>query len=96
MSEPLILVPGQDPPLITPYCRSCDVPVERFCMDVVTSPYYVGIHGECHGVTMSARLPVEEVFRLKRTNAKFYLIVGKGRAQGVSEQLNTGFRGVHG
>lgn len=79
----LILKPGQDPPLITPYCGLCDMPAERFCMDVVTSPYFLGIHATCCGKTSSARIPIEEVFRIKRTGEKFYVVTRKGSAQGL-------------
>lgn len=78
-----ILKPGADPPIVTPYCSFCDMPAERFCMDVLTSPYYVGIHAQCCGKTQSVRISVEELFRIKRTNDKLYVVVGKGRAQGI-------------
>lgn len=81
-----ILRVGGAPPMVTPYCSLCDMPVERFCMDVVTSPYYVGIHAQCCGKTSSTRIPIEEFFRIKRTNAKLYVIVGKHRTQGVRDR----------
>ena len=59
------------------------MPVERFCMDVISSPYYVGIHASCCGSTSSMRISVEEVFRLKRTNEKLYIIASKTRGQGI-------------
>lgn len=79
----MILRPGTEPPMITPYCSRCDMPVERFCMDVVTSPFHVGIHASCCGATSSVRISLEELFRVKRTNEKLYVITSKTRGQGV-------------
>lgn len=79
-----ILRPGCEPPLIVPYCQLCDMPVESFCMDVVTSPYRAGIHASCCGKTSSAYLPIEEIFRLRRTNEKFFVITRKGSFQRVA------------
>lgn len=59
-------------------------------MDVVTSPYYVGIHARCHGQTSSARFSVDEVFEAKRHNRKLYVIVPKGMSQGAREQKTRG------
>jgi len=78
-----ILRPGADPPIITPYCMVCDMPVERMQFDVVTSPYYIGIHAQCCGKTSSLRLPIEEMFRMKRSKEKLYIIVAKHRMQGL-------------
>lgn len=80
------LVPGSYPPTIVPYCQRCDQPVERLTFDPISSPYYIGIHAQCCGQTSSVRMPVEEMFRLKRTNEKFYIIVGKHRTQGLRKQ----------
>lgn len=77
---------GTNPPLITPYCRRCDMPVERFQMDVVKSPFYVGIHAQCCGYTQSSRVSIDEVFRLQRTNDKFYAVVPPQFDQGIKTQ----------
>jgi len=89
----LILQPGSEPPMIVPWCRSCDMPVEKFAMDVVTSPYYVGIHASCHGVTSSMRLSVEDLFRAKRTGEKLYVIT---KAQGLGAPKRGSYMGHHG
>lgn len=81
-----ILRPGADPPMFTPYCLRCDMPVERFCMDVVASPYYVGFHASCCGYTQSCRVSVDEAFQAKREGKKIYVIVPPGRAQGVRKR----------
>lgn len=76
-----ILKPGAEPPILVPYCSFCELPVEYFNFDVVSSPYYVGIHGHCCDHSNSIRLPVEELFRLKRSKEKLFLIVARGRNQ---------------
>ncbi len=83
----MILRPGADPPTITPYCARCDMPVERMCMDVLTSPFHIGIHAQCCGATASIRISVEEMFRIKRTNEKLYVITSKTRGQGVRSMV---------
>jgi hypothetical protein len=69
--------------MITPYCSICQLPAERFTMDVVKSPYYVGLHVQCCDRTSSMRLPVEEVFRLRHTKEKLFVVMQKGRHQGI-------------
>lgn len=73
--------------MIVGYCARCDMPVERFCMDVLTSPYYVGIHAQCCGASSSMRISLEEIFRIKRNNEKLYIITSKTRGQGVASMV---------
>lgn len=68
----MALIPGATPPMITPFCGICDMPVEKFCMDVVKSPYYIGLHCQCCGRTQSSRVSIDDAFEAKRTNAKVY------------------------
>lgn len=77
------LVVGANPPLVTPYCERCGMPAERFQMDVVKSPYYVGLHVQCCGYTSSCRVGIDEVFRLHRTGEKLFAITRKGGYQGL-------------
>ncbi len=77
------LIVGAHPPIVTPYCGLCRQPVERFQMDVVTSPYYVGIHAHCCGRTSSMRVSIDEVRRLRQTNDKLWAVMAKGRIQGI-------------
>lgn len=72
--------PGAHPPLLIPYCRRCDQPVEEMKFDVITSPYYVGIQVSCCGYTSGTRVSVDEVFRLRRSKEKLYMNGGAGRA----------------
>jgi hypothetical protein len=83
----MILRVGAEPPMITPYCHRCDMPVERFCMDIVSSPHHVGIHASCCGTTASLRLTVEQFFRARQTNEKVYVITSKTRGQGVQSMV---------
>ena len=81
-----ILRPGGDPPLLVPYCMVCDMPVEKFTFDVISSPWVLGISGHCCDRTQGARVPIEDVYRMKRTGEKFYLVVKSGRTQGLRGQ----------
>lgn len=82
----VILRPGADPPMFIPFCGLCEMPVEGFSMDVVTSPYYVAFHARCCGKTQSMRISVDEAFQAKRENRKIYAIVPKGRVQGIRKR----------
>lgn len=82
MSE-LELIPGADPPIVVGYCQLCEMPVERFVMDVLTSWYYVGIHAKCCGKTQSIRITKEELFRIKAGNEKLFMITRKGSSQQI-------------
>ena len=52
--------PGRPPPWIVPHCRVCNVPVERFTVDWIASPFYLPIQVQCHGKTTGLRIPSEE------------------------------------
>ena len=81
-----ILRPGASPPVIVPYCARCDMPVERLQFDVVSDPYRMGIHAQCCGATSSVRISIEEVYRLKRSNEKLYVISAKTHGPGIRGQ----------
>ena len=59
------LEPGQSPPLMYPNCWQCQVPVEVFEVDLVTSPYYASLEVQCHGKTQGMRVPHDEVIALR-------------------------------
>jgi len=77
------LIVGAQPPIITPFCSICGLPAERFVMDVVKSPYYVGLHVHCCDRTSSMRVSIDEVRRLRMTNEKLWVVMPKGRTQGI-------------
>lgn len=77
------LIVGAHPPIVTPYCGICRMPAKRFQMDVVSSPYYVGIHASCCDRTSSMRVSIDEVRRLRMTNDKLWVVMAKGRMQGI-------------
>lgn len=81
----LILIPGQSPPLLTPYCQRCDMPVERYRMDVVGSDgSKIGIHASCCGYHSSTRIGVSAYLEIMNSpGAKLYVIVRKGSQAGI-------------
>lgn len=79
----LILKPGDDPPTITPYCAICQLPVERYTLDVVTSPYHIGVHAHCCDRTSSTRIATSVYLEMMATGQKLYVIVKKGSTAGL-------------
>ncbi len=63
MADTLIVRPGGNPPLVSPHCRVCRLPVESFEIDPVSSWYYLGIEAVCHGKTQGIRVPTEQALR---------------------------------
>jgi len=55
------LTPGRPPPWLNPHCWQCRVPVERFTVDWIASPFYLPVQVQCHGKTTGLRIPAEEV-----------------------------------
>ena len=81
--EAPVLIPGNEPPMVTPYCAFCQLPAERVCFDVVSSIYTVGIHAQCCNKTSSMRLPIEKLMEARATGAKVYVITPKNSQQGL-------------
>lgn len=77
------LEPGFAPPLLSPHCHKCQLPVERFTVDYVSSPYYAGIQFECHGSTGGMKVPHEEVLYKSRNGGAIWVFtetkVSRGR-----------------
>lgn len=61
--DSLIVRPGGRPPLVTPHCRRCNVPVETFTIDPISSWYYLGIDATCHGKTIGIKVPAEQAIK---------------------------------
>jgi len=57
------IVPGSAPPLVSPHCRKCRLPVETFEIDPVSSIFYLGIEAICHGKTSGTKVPAEQALR---------------------------------
>lgn len=55
-----IIRPGGAPPMFSPHCRKCGVPVEKFEIDPISSFYYVSLEVACHGKTTGLRIPAEQ------------------------------------
>lgn len=81
-----LIVPRMEPPWVFPYCGICDLPVERFQMEVPVTDFRVGITGECCGKQQSRWITQAEVHRLRMTNEKLYLVVPTGRTQEIRGQ----------
>jgi len=60
------VTPGEPPPFLIPYCRSCDAMVERFTIDYIASPFYVPIQFQCHGATGGLKVSYIDVLRASR------------------------------
>lgn len=80
-----ILIPGARPPFVVPYCRLCDLPVERFTVLPVKSAYYVELEAQCCGRTQGIRMSVDELMRAKRGGEKIYAVAKVGHYQGFGE-----------
>jgi hypothetical protein len=87
----LILIPGQAPPPLIPYCQRCDMPVERYCMDLVGKEgSHIGIHAQCCGQTSSTRIALAAYLELMNTpGAKLVVIVRKGSWAGIRTRKPT-------
>lgn len=87
----LILIPGAPPPPLTPYCQRCDMPVERFCMDLVgKDASHIGIHASCCGQSSSTRISLTAYRELVATpGAKLFVIVRKGSQAGIRTRKPT-------
>lgn len=87
----LILIPGAPPPPLVPYCQLCDMPVERYQMDLIRgSGDHIGIHAQCCGVTSSMRIGIVAYRELIATpKAKLFVIVRKGSLAGIRTRKPT-------
>lgn len=93
----LILISGAPPPPLVPYCQRCDMPVERYRMDLIQSTDHIGIHAACCGQESSTRITLAVYLEMVATGKKLYCIVRKGsraglRGRGVSA---SSLRSVH-
>ena len=79
------LIPGSEPPFVMPYCWDCRLPAYRVVFDIVSSPYYIGVHAQCCNRTSSVRVPIEDMYRMRATNEKYYVLTPKNRMHGLRE-----------
>lgn len=68
-----ILRPGGQPPFVSPHCRQCGIPVERFTIDATDSWWGLGIQWECHGKTSGKRFMAEQLFHHRRTGEPLWV-----------------------
>lgn len=69
--------------MITPYCQRCDMPVERFRLDVLKDSEHIGIHSACCGQESSTRITKAVYLEMLATGKKLYTIVRKGSEAGL-------------
>lgn len=55
-----LVIPGKAPPMVSPHCRQCGVPVELFEVDAISSPWFMGMSAQCHGKTEGRKVPHDE------------------------------------
>lgn len=92
-----VLIPGEAPPDIIPWCARCDMPCESYCQDIVTTGAdWIGVHASCCGYTSSSRIPWKSYLELKATNRKWYAIVVTGRTPGLRGRAKSNTLGWHG
>ena len=73
-------------PFLIPYCALCEQPVQRFAWYLpIKSPGYVDFDAQCCGKTQGAHVSRMDLHRIRVTNEKIWLVVKKGRVQGVAE-----------
>jgi len=58
-----IIEPGSAPPLVSPHCWQCRLPVWTFEIDPISSIFYLGIEATCHGKTQGIKVPAEEAIK---------------------------------
>jgi len=61
-----LIIPGEQPPFVIPWCASCKDTVDKFSIDALTSTVRMGIQAECHGATEGTWVSVEDLFERKR------------------------------
>lgn len=59
------------------------MPVERYRLDVTTSPHHIGIHSACCGQESSTRITTAVYLEMIATGKKLYTIVRKGGTAGL-------------
>ena len=71
------LTPGQPPPFLVPHCRQCGVPVERFTIGWLSSPWYLPVDFQCHGRTGGLKIPHLDVIRASREGGLLWVFQEK-------------------
>lgn len=74
-----VLLPGQPPPWLIPFCASCDMPVEGFTVHPIKAENVVEVEARCHGKTTGFRITLAQMNALDSKGGK---IVTFHRGQG--------------
>lgn len=82
-SSDVILRPGGRPPMVIPFCAQCLVPVEKFTLDPITSPFRMGIQAQCHGQTEGTHVTVDQLFGRQREGVKVVMFRKRAGANTV-------------
>jgi|GEM_PF-4313432 len=67
------IIPGERPPLISPHCWQCQLPVERFTLDFISTPFYLSVQFQCHGRTGGTKIPAEEAVYKSRNGGVIWV-----------------------
>ena len=89
-----ILLPGTAPDDLVPWCARCDMPVERYQLDLVNESGDIGVHASCCGQTSATRVPLSMYLQMKATGARLYVIVRKGSQAGLRMRARQNLRVV--
>jgi hypothetical protein len=97
-APPLIVMPGQMPPDLTPYCQICDMPVERLWITPFTEAHqdHIIVNAACCNQQSASRVSLRAIWALKASGQKWFAIVKRGLRQGPRDLKKTDFRGLHG
>jgi hypothetical protein len=62
----LLIMPGEQPPFVIPWCARCKDTVERFSFDATTSMFRIGVQAQCHGETAGTWVTTDDLFKRKK------------------------------
>lgn len=68
-----VLIPGQPPPWLIPFCASCDMSVEKFTVYPIKLENVVDIEAQCHGKTQGTRITLEQMNALDSKGGKIIM-----------------------
>jgi hypothetical protein len=73
-------------PTFIPYCRYCNIVVERYWIETPTNPHRISIDAQCCGKHQGAHIRIEDLRQVMADGGKFYVIDRPGSYQRVSTE----------